>query len=90
MTDPSPWDAAAAHADRLRELQRGTDAATALAFVDTLPPVSVAEMTGTWRGSGLPTRHPYDGMLERLGWYGKRFDGTDAHPCSFTTAAAGS
>lgn len=82
MTDAGPEDAAV-RADRLRELQRGTDTATALAFVDTLPPVSVGEMTGTWRGSGLPTRHPYDGVLERVGWYGKRFDGAEAHPLLF-------
>jgi hypothetical protein len=41
-------------------------------------------MFGSWRGSGLETGHPLDGMLERFGWHGKRFDGPeDAHPLVF-------
>ncbi len=30
-------------------------------------------MIGLWRGSGFHTGHVLDGMLEVLGWYGKRF-----------------
>jgi hypothetical protein len=60
------------------------DLATALAFFDGLPPVTVEEMLGTWRGTGFPTGHPLDGLLERYGWYGKRFDGPeDVHPLLF-------
>jgi GXWXG protein/Domain of unknown function (DUF4334) len=73
---------------RLRELQRGTTPEAALAFYDTLAPVGVAEMIGSWRGEGLPTGHPFDGLLERFGWYGKRFDGPDhAHPLVFSSGS---
>jgi len=73
---------------RLRELQRGTTLDAALAFYDTLGPAGVEEVIGSWRGEGLPTGHPFDGLLERLGWYGKRFDGLDsAHPLVFGAGA---
>ena len=48
--------------------------APALAHYDSLPPVSTADLRGFWRGSGVPSGHPLDGVLERLGWMGKRFD----------------
>ncbi len=71
----------------LRELERGTTLGRALAFFDALPPVTVAEMLGSWRGSGVPTGHPLDGLLERFGWYGKRFDSADdGHPLLFAAA----
>lgn len=57
----------------LADLRGRRDLDATLAWYDTLPPVSVAELLGRWRGSGLPTGHPLDGLLERLGWYGKRF-----------------
>jgi hypothetical protein len=77
-----------AYQARLRELQRGTSIAAALAFYDTLEPVGVEEMIGSWRGEGLPTGNPVDGLLERFGWYGKRFDGPDrAHPLVFRAGA---
>jgi hypothetical protein len=72
----------------LPTLQRGTTSEAALAFYDSLEPVSVAEMIGSWRGEGLPTGHPFDGLLETLGWYGKRFDTPDAaHPLVFDAGA---
>ena len=72
---------------RLRELQRGTTIEAALAFYDALEPVGLKEMVGSWRGEGLPTGNPFDGLLERFGWYGKRFDGPDdAHPLVFSTS----
>jgi hypothetical protein len=56
----------------------------ALAACDALPPVSLAEVIGRWRGSGLPSGHPFDGMLEAFGWYGKAFLGAEsAHPLLF-------
>ena len=71
---------------RLRELQRGTTIEAALAFYDALEPVGLKEMVGSWRGEDLPTGNPFDGLLERFGWYGKRFDGPDdAHPLVFST-----
>lgn len=45
----------------------------ALARFDRLSVVQPAELFGDWRGSGLPTGHPLDGLLECLGWQGKRF-----------------
>jgi hypothetical protein len=69
---------------RLRELQRGTTPEAALAFYDSLQPAGVNELLGSWRGEGLATGHPLDGVLEALGWHGKRFDTPDgAHPLVF-------
>ncbi len=31
------------------------------------------ELIGLWKGRGIPTGHPFDGVLENLGWFGKRF-----------------
>lgn len=44
-----------------------------LAWFRMLEPVNPAEMIGLWRGSGHPSGHPLDGVLENLGWFGKRF-----------------
>jgi hypothetical protein len=30
-------------------------------------------MVGLWRGVGIPSGHPLDGVLENLQWFGKRF-----------------
>ncbi|WP_347057478.1 DUF4334 domain-containing protein [Blastococcus sp. HT6-30] len=58
----------------------------ALAWFDVLPPVPAEEMLGRWRGSGLPTGSPLDGLLESYGWYGKEFvDAETVHPLLFTT-----
>jgi hypothetical protein len=39
---------------------------------------------GRWRGSGLPTGSPLDGLLESYGWYGKEFlDAETVHPLLF-------
>ena len=44
-------------------------------------------LLGSWRGSEVPTGHPFDGLLELYGWWGKRFDGPDeAHPLVFEDA----
>ena len=39
----------------------------------TLGPVLPAEMVGLWRGEDIPSDHPFDGVLENLQWFGKRF-----------------
>lgn len=63
----------------------GVDADEALAFFDGLPPVQPDGMLGRWRGSGLPTGSPLDGLLESYGWYGKEFtDAETVHPLLFT------
>lgn len=75
------------YSQRLRALERGTTTAAALAFFDELPAVPLELLVGAWRGSGLPTGHPLDGLLEAAGWHGKRFDGPDeVHPLVFRTA----
>lgn len=38
-----------------------------------LPPIAPREMIGLWAGRGIPSGHPFDGVLENLGWFGKRF-----------------
>ena len=55
----------------LRDHRHGTPAASALAFVDSLPGVPVPAMTGRWYGAGWHTGHPWDGLLEAFGWWGK-------------------
>ena len=80
---PSPDTHALAHA-ALARLERGTDLAEALQFFDTLAPVAPSEMLGEWRGTGIPTGSPFDGLLENVGWHGKRFDSVnDGHPLVF-------
>jgi hypothetical protein len=62
----------------------GLAPAVALARFDRLPPVEIAGMLGRWRGRSLPTGHPLDGLLERLGWWGKGFDSAEhVHPLLF-------
>ncbi|MCF3936726.1 DUF4334 domain-containing protein [Acuticoccus sp. M5D2P5] len=82
MNDMTGSDADA-HA-RLAALEAGTTGAEALAFFDSLPPVSVEAMIGAWRGRDLHTGHPFDGLLPRFGWHGKRFESAEAvHPLVF-------
>ncbi|WP_394892285.1 DUF4334 domain-containing protein [Mesorhizobium sp. AaZ16] len=51
---------------------------------DDLASVDPDQMTGRWRGSGLHTRHPLDGLLEWLNWYGKSFESPEiVHPLLF-------
>jgi Domain of unknown function (DUF4334)/GXWXG protein len=41
-------------------------------------------VVGRWRGSGLPTGSPLDGLLESHGWYGKEIlDAETVHPLLF-------
>jgi len=68
----------------LDEHADGVDAAEALAYFDSLPAVETGEMLGRWRGSGLITGSPLDGLLESYGWYGKEFlDDEAVHPLLF-------
>ena len=70
--------------EALAQLEAGAGLAAGLALFDGLPPVRVEAMLGEWRGSGVPTGSPLDGLLETYGWHGKRFDGPeDAHPLVF-------
>jgi Domain of unknown function (DUF4334)/GXWXG protein len=74
-------------AQRLHQLESGTTTEAALAFFDSLPPVEIATMIGSWRGKGVETGHPMDGLLEGFGWHGKRFTAPDdVHPLVFDQA----
>jgi hypothetical protein len=79
-----------AHSDpraELARLEQGCSVTEALALYDTLPPVDVDVMVGAWRGAGIPTGGPFDGLLENLGWHGKRFESTESvHPLVFAGA----
>jgi hypothetical protein len=69
---------------RLGELRRGAAQEEVLAFFDSLPVVRPGEMVGRWRGSGLPTGSPLDGLLEAYGWWGKEVvDAETVHPLLF-------
>ena len=72
---------------RLQTLAGGTTAEEALSFYDSLPPVTTDQLLGSWRGRGLATGNPLDGLLEALGWRGKTFRGVDeVDPLVFGTA----
>ncbi len=59
------------------------DEATAL--YDSLEPVDVKFMMGRWKGSGFPTGHAVDGVLEACHWHGKHFESPEhVHPLVFT------
>jgi len=78
---------AAIHEAQLEELATGAGISRVLSFYDALSPVTVDDMIGEWRGSGLHTGHPFDGLLERFGWYGKRFRGSeDVDPLLFSSS----
>ena len=75
------------HLTQLAALEHGATTAAVFALFDALPPVALETMIGSWRGSGIATGHPLDGLLERFAWHGKRFDGPEgAHPLLFTGA----
>lgn len=49
------------------------DQQTTLEEFQSLPPIAPGELIGLWKGHGIATGHPFDGVLENLGWFGKRF-----------------
>ncbi|MCY7390170.1 MAG: DUF4334 domain-containing protein [Leptolyngbyaceae cyanobacterium CAN_BIN12] len=64
----------------------GTSTAEALAIFDGLDTVDIDFMFGSWKGTGFPTDHPLDGLLEAYHWHGKRFDNPEqVHPLVFRT-----
>ena len=59
----------------------------ALALFDRLPALEPSELLGRWRGGGLASGHPLDGVLETYHWYGKEFRGPEAvDPLLFRSA----
>jgi len=62
----------------------------ALAIFDSLEPVDIGFMIGSWKGSGFPTGHKLDGILETYHWHGKRFESQeDVHPLVFNSLTGG-
>lgn len=60
----------------------------ALHVFDALPVVELDFMFGKWKGSGINTDHPMDGLLENYAWYGKEFiDADNVHPLLFETGS---
>lgn len=56
----------------------------ALELFDSLETVDLDFMWGRWRGRGVETGHPMDGLLELGNWYGKEFiDPETVHPLLF-------
>jgi len=41
-------------------------------WFNSLEPVNPKDMIGLWKGSGHPSGHPLEGVLENLHWFGKR------------------
>jgi GXWXG protein/Domain of unknown function (DUF4334) len=65
--------------------QGQTTTELALELFDQLDAVDIEFMLGRWQGSGFPTNHPMDGLLEAFNWYGKEFVSADhVHPLLFT------
>ncbi|MEM1220733.1 MAG: GXWXG domain-containing protein, partial [Bacteroidota bacterium] len=55
-----------------------------VAYFDTLAALPLDEMRGRWIGKEVLTGHSMEGLLEEVGWYGKRFDTPDqVHPLVF-------
>jgi hypothetical protein len=76
--DAGEADAAAERRAALARLcAGGTTLADALALFDRCPAVALEDMRGVWRGTGCPTGHLLDGLLEHYGWYGKAFTDTE-------------
>lgn len=87
MTSPAPVQD---HRPELASLEMGAPLDDVLSFYDALPPVTMDQMLGSWRGSGVPTGNPFDGLLEHYGWHGKRYDTADeAHPLVFPDPRGG-
>lgn len=70
--------------------QRHATTAEALAAFDALPAIDSLEFVfGRWRGSGLHSDHPMDGLLENYAWYGKEFLSADeVHPLVFRASGS--
>jgi len=66
----------------------GLAPAAALARFDGLAGLVPEAMIGHWRGRSLATGHPFDGLLEGAGWYGKAMDSVECvHPLLFRRGA---
>ncbi|MDX6807578.1 DUF4334 domain-containing protein [Terrihabitans rhizophilus] len=76
---------ASSHAAQLALLEkRGGTGNVLTALFDSLEPAQPWSIRGRYRGAGIETGHPMNGVMEALGWYGKQFlDSGRAHPMLF-------
>ena len=66
----------------LEEGKADLDAACKL--FDSLEPIDLESLLGTWKGKEFHTGHLLDGVLKKLRWYGKEFhDADDVDPLLF-------
>jgi hypothetical protein len=63
------------------------DQQTVLELFRRLPLFEPRELVGLWKGRGIPARHPFDGVLENLGRFGKRFTPDAGGRCCFAHAS---
>jgi hypothetical protein len=75
---PTKWQTSAqpvrhALTTRGRSLDVGRSAVEEDRLVRLAASVLPNEMIGIWRGEGISSGHPFDGVLENLQWFGKRF-----------------
>jgi Domain of unknown function (DUF4334)/GXWXG protein len=71
----------------LTKLESGADRNEIMDYYDSLPAANIEQMIGSWRGDGLPTGHLFDGLLEKFGWHGKRFESPEnVYPLIFRGA----
>lgn len=75
MTDArTTFDALRARTDTIADAELD-------AFWATLPPATLEQMIGEWRGGEFVTGHKMNGLLEKARWYGKTFKSvTDVQP----------
>lgn len=62
--------------EKIRLTEATTD--DALKWFDSLAPVTIEFMLGSWEGEEFRTGHAMDGLLEAYRWHGKRFDSAEA------------
>lgn len=60
--------------ENLRRREGLIDPADLDAMWSRLHTMRIEELTGQWRGSAFDTGHRTSKILEKSGWYGKRFD----------------
>jgi len=68
----------------LIQQSKKTTTEEALNIFDQLEKTNLEFMIGQWKGYGIHTNHPMDGLLEFFDWYGKEFVSPEqVHPLLF-------
>ena len=62
-------------------LHDGATQEEAFSLFDQLETLDMNEIWGLWKGEEITTGHPFEGLLQASGWYGKKFiDEEHVHP----------